>query len=108
MEDIKKIKLFLDKRPGGVVQKTGTYGDKNSSDFYVNIDLYSEAKLLGDYVDVALDPTRISLQRQFINPFFYELGFFESIEKIGADSDLSTDDSSIYGKAKKYNITINK
>lgn len=108
MENIRQIQLFLDYRPDGIVQKTGTYGNKNDSDFYVTVQLLKDVKLVGDYVDVALDPTRYTLQRQFINPFFNELSFFEDIDRIGDDTDLPNDPGSLKGKAKKYEITINK
>ena len=36
-----------------------------------------------DYVDVDIDPTRATVERQLINPFFMELGFFEDITSIG-------------------------
>ncbi len=108
MEEIRKIKIFLDKRPGGIVQPTGTYGIKNANDFFVSVQLLKEVKLSGDYVDIALDPNRFVLQRQFINPYFIELSFFEDIDRVGSDSDLPTDQGSLKGKAKKYNITINR
>jgi len=106
MEPDKKIKLFIDKRAIGIVQPHGGFATQNHSDFFVTIQLEKENSILGDYVDIALDPNRTSIQRQNINPFFMEFGFFESIEKIGEDTDDENDFTSLKGKAKKFNIDI--
>jgi hypothetical protein len=105
VEPILKIELFIDKRPNGILQPNGTLGIKNSSDFYVNIPLVRDITLFEDYVNIALDPFRTSIQRQLINPYFIELGFFETVDSISSSTQSN---SAITSKSVKYGITINK
>ena len=60
-----------------------------------------------EYVEVTLDPSRTEIQRQEFNPFFMEFGFFNTINKVGEDTDLPRNEKSIKGKSKRYDITIN-
>ena len=103
MESRFKIELFIDKRPLGILQPNGTFGDRNSNDFYINVPISRNVTLFEEYVDIAMDPFRTSIKRQLINPYFIELGFFETIESITA----STQSASIIDKAKAYNLKIN-
>lgn len=115
MEKNLKIKLYIDYRPDGIVQPDGTYGTENHKDFYLNIKLNRELKLFDDYVDVELDPLRVSMQRQLINPSFIEFGFFESIRSTGitgkTNNNLNTlvpTTQNLIKKAEIFSITINK
>lgn len=95
-DNIIKIKLFLQKEPEGVVQPNGFIGTQNTRDYYVNFPLNKESRLLGDYVDIQFDPTRFDMQRQLINPWFIEFGFFESLTTTG-----------ITGKtSNNYNVAV--
>ena len=107
MANKRNIQLFIDKRPKGIKQPSGFFNNKNETDFYITVALFKDNKLVNEYIDIGLDPTRTKIERQEFNPFFMELGFFNTINKIGSEDDLSTDESSLIGKAKKYNITIN-
>src|ERR1035437_3267737 len=107
MEPNIKIELFIDKRPNGILQPNGGFGTKNANDFYVNVPLNRSVILVDDYVSVVLDPYRTSIKRQLINPYFIELGFFETVNSVSA-STVSDVSASIEGKAQNYSITINK
>lgn len=76
-----KYEIFLDKRKDGIPQPGGTFADKNNSDFYINFLLYKNNKL-DDYVSTFIDTTKITIDRQLINPFFIEFGIFENIKNI--------------------------
>lgn len=115
MEKNFKIKLFLDLRENGVVQPDGTYGTQNQYDYFVNIPIVRKYKLMDDYVDIQLDPLRVDMQRQLINPWFIEFGFFESIRSTGITGATSTNynilvpsTENIIKKAEIFSITINK
>ncbi len=107
MESVQKIRLFLDKRPKGVLRFDGSFALKNTKDYFATVILLRDAKLVDDYIDISLDSTRETLGRQEVNPYFIELGFFESITVIGEETDSPNDDESIKGKSKKFDITIN-
>ena len=107
MEPTFKIELFIDKRSNGLLLPTGELSDKNFSDFYINVPLSRNITLIEDYVSVSLDPFKTSIKRQLINPYFIELGFFETMNSASA-STVSDIPFSIEENAKKYGITINK
>ena len=95
-----KFTIFIDKRKevGILRPKSKLFANTPESDFYINVPLFKKIKLTDEYVDISVDPTKHTIQRQLINPYFIELGFFENIESI----------SQIEEKSKKYNIKINK
>lgn len=102
-----KISLFLDKRDLGVLQPDGTYGKQNHSDWFVNVPFVKSDRLVDEYVQTHMDPFRTVMQRQLINPYFIEFGFFENIQSYSA----STDNVVIHNiatKAPLYKIDINK
>lgn len=110
-----KVKLYLDLREDGVVQPDGTYGTENKNDYYINLNLIRKFKIHDSYVDVQLDPLRVNMQRQLINPWFIEFGFFESIRSTGITGSTSTNYNvlvpsveNIIKKAEIFSITINK
>jgi hypothetical protein len=102
MEKGFKIELFIDKRPNGILQPSGMLGNNNDSDFYVNVPLYRNIALFEDYVNITSDPFKTVIDRQLINPYFIELGFFETVDSVSGTTD------SIVNKAPSYGITINK
>jgi hypothetical protein len=115
MEKNNKVKLYLDLRDEGVVQPDGTYGTQNSKDYFINLNLTRKFKIYDEYVDVQLDPLRVNMQRQLINPWFIEFGFFESITSTGITGETSKNynvlvpsTQNIVKKAEIFSITINK
>lgn len=104
MEPTYKIKLFLDKRDLGVLQPDRTYGKKNHSDWYVVVSFFQSKNIVDNYIHTYMDPFRTTMQRQLINPYFVEFGFFENIQSYSA----STLENNIETKAPLYNIVINK
>lgn len=60
------------------------------SDFYLPIFLTRTGNLL-DYVDITHDQTIFTIERQEINPWFIEFGFFDTIKrnKVNQGSDLT-------------------
>ena len=107
MEDVKKIKLFLDKRADGILQPDGTFANENNKDFFTSLLLTKTEKIIDGYVDISLDSTRESINRQLTNPFFIELGFFSRVDRIGEDTDTGGNLGSLKGAANSANITIN-
>jgi hypothetical protein len=109
MEDKRNITLFIDKRPQGIIQpSTRTFSDINKTDFYITVNLSRKAKLFEDYIDVFKDSTRFKIERQEINPYYIELGFFSTINKIEVDeSSYEAKKTSLKSKAELNNITIN-
>ena len=108
-----QIKLFLDKRPQGVVQPDGTFGTQNVNDYYVNINLTSEFTIIDEYIDIEMDPFRTSMERQLINPWFTEFGFFESVKTTGItgrtrDYQIVPELQDVSKKAKIFSIDINR
>lgn len=107
MEPIQKISLFLDKRDLGVVQPDGSYKKQNHSDWYINVNLCSESKLVDEYIHTYMDPFKTVMTRQLINPYFIEFGFFETVKSFSSSTDTSVY-SNIETKAPLYGIEINK
>jgi hypothetical protein len=114
MKDNKlKVKLFLDKRPEGIVQPDGTFGTQNINDYYVNINLCREMSIIDEYIDIQLDPFRTSIERQLVNPWFNEFGFFESIISTGIsgktrDMQIVPELQNVQKKAGIFSIDINR
>lgn len=79
-----KFTIFIDKRKeeGILRPKSRVFATTPESDFYINIPLFKKIKLTDEYVDISVDPKKHTVQRQLINPYFIELGFFENIESI--------------------------
>lgn len=113
MNNILKAKIHLDKRDLGIVQPDGTYASSNINDFYINIRLNRKIKVFDDYVDIQKDPFKTEMDRQNINPWFVEFGFFESITYVGMtgktnDYKIVPDSEDIIKKAKIFSIDINR
>jgi len=109
MEPNIKIKLFLDKREQGIVQPDGTYSTQNYSDYYFNVFLTRELKIIDEYIDIQLDPLRVRMEKQLINPWFIEFGFFGDIGSTGISASTNVNNyKTIINKAKLFSIDINK
>lgn len=108
-----QVKLFLDKRENGIVQPDGTYGTENSRDYYVNVNLTREINIIDEFIEIELDPYRTSIDRQNLNPWFIEFGFFDSIKTTGIsgrtrDYLIVPDLENVQGKSKIFSIDINR
>lgn len=103
-----KINLFLDKRELGIVQPDGSYGTSNHKDWYVTLPFTRTEKIVDDYVQVYMDPFRSTIQRQLINPYFMDYGFFETIISYSSNTQTINSPEYIETKSKVYNIDINK
>jgi len=71
---------------GSVVTSVGGLATYYDSDWYLNIMLYKDVEFT-DYVEINKDTTQYTIDRQNINPYFYELGFFETIDSISYDAE---------------------
>ncbi len=108
--DKNRFTILLDKRNGGILRGDGTLGLQNDSDFYINVCLYKTGRNLDNYVQVDKDTLKTHMSRQLINPMFIELAFFETVNKLSANT-LSTNPDfadTVYHKAAMYGIEINK
>jgi len=103
-----KISLFLDKRELGILQPDGSYGKKNNKDWYITIPFISTNKIVDDYVQVYMDPFKSIIERQLINPFFMDYGFFETVKSYSSNTQSTDSYLFIETKAKVFNIDINK
>lgn len=110
METAYKIQIFLDKRALGIIQPNNSYGTQNAKDWYISVPFTKSTKLVSDYVQTYSDPFRTTMQRQLVNPYFMEYGFFETIKGFSGATSISVDSSfaNITTKARMYNIDINK
>ncbi len=108
--EIIQYQLFVNKRKDGFVQPNGILSGQNTSDFYINIPIYLSYKLYNEYINIDKDKTTTIINRQNINPFFIELGFFNSIKATGHSGNTNSysENEIINEKSKKFNITINK
>jgi len=97
-KDVKKYELFIDVRPDtGFTQGYGIIQPSDRSlnvipetDFFISVFL-SKSTSIYEYVDVQKDETIQKIERQNINPYFIEFGFFDTIvrNKTNRGSDLS-------------------
>lgn len=113
MENKIKTTIHLDKREPGIVQPNGGYASSNINDYYINVKLNRKIKIFDDYVDIQKDPFRTEMDRQNINPWFIEFGFFESITYAGItgktnDYKVVLESQDIVKKAKIFSIDINR
>lgn len=103
-----KVSLFLDKRELGILQPNGSYGKKNNKDWYLTIPFVRTEKIVDDYIHLYMDPFRTSIQRQMVNPYFMDYGFFETIISFSSSTQNVNSSEYIETKSKIYNIDINK
>jgi hypothetical protein len=78
--------LYLRKENNKVIGKNNTTGSINDSDWFVDVFLTKSINLNG-YVQINRDNFTYEIDRQNINPFFYEIGFFQTIKKISFDEE---------------------
>tara|TARA_Y100000389_G_C17443324_1_gene510019 strand:+ start:914 stop:1234 length:321 start_codon:yes stop_codon:yes gene_type:complete len=106
MKEVFKYKIRLNVNPGGGIKtSTGQISDAYDKDFHITLPIYV-TKDLQDYVEIAIDPLRKVIDRQMVNPFFIELGFFENIESVLSGN--STSQNTVQQKSPKYGIDINR
>lgn len=113
MDSTLKIKIFLDKRDNGIVMPDGSLGTQNVKDYYINVNLMREINIIDEFIDIQLDPYRTQLDKQTINPWFHEFGFFESIKTSGIsgktrDYIVVPELQDAVRKARIYSIEINR
>ena len=110
MENKRNITLFNDDRRQNEIESSRKLVNhqRNKGDFYLTVSLFKNIKLNDAYVDIFQDETKFTIQRQEVNPYFSEFGFFMPIRTIGNENSKSSSKTEIYPVAKKYNIDINK
>lgn len=105
MKEIQRYKIRLPKYPGiGIQKSNGYFSDSYDKDFYINIPIFKE-DVMSDYVNVFIDPNKLEIKRQFINPYYIELGFFKNTSSILREN--SNNRNSVEEKSYNYNLKIN-
>lgn len=74
--------LYLRKEDENIINSNNTIGHISDNDWFLTIPIYKSISSDG-YVTVNKDNFIYKIERQEINPYFFELGFFETIEQIG-------------------------
>jgi hypothetical protein len=77
-----KDTLYLRKEDDKIINSNNTTGFISDNDWFLTIPIYKSTSSDG-YVVINKDNFIYKIERQNINPYFYELGFFETIEQIG-------------------------
>lgn len=94
-----KATIFVDIRPQGIFQHGAKkFANVPESDFYINVPLFRKVNLIDEYVNIYVDPSQLTVERQLINPYFIELGFFQTVNS----------ESNIINQANKFGIIVNK
>ena len=86
METQRQEEIQLRIISGSVVTSVGGLATYYDSDWYLNVMLTKDIELT-NYVEINKDATKYTINRQNINPYFYELGFFETIDSISYDAE---------------------
>jgi len=105
MEDVQRHKIRINKFEGGIIRTDGVIADTYDKDFYITISIFKDITI-NEYVDIEIDPLKTEVQRQFVNPYFIELGFFRDIKSVTPKQ--NSIGTSVEDKAQKYGIKINK
>ena len=106
MEEVFRYKVRLNVNPGGGIKtSTGLVANSYDKDFFITLPIYKTEDLEG-YVDVEKDPLKTVVNRQLINPYFIELGFFENIKSVLSGNSEAR--FNVEEKSEKYGIAINK
>ena len=71
---------------GKVETSTASLANYYDHDWYINVALSKDIEF-SDYIEVNRDTYQLTIDRQEINPYFYELGFFETIQSISYDEE---------------------
>jgi hypothetical protein len=85
MEIQKKESFFLRKEGDKIVNENNTLGTLSNHDWYIDL-ILRKSMVLDGYVQINRDDFIYEIERQIINPYFYELGFFETIKQVGYNS----------------------
>ncbi len=85
MEIQKKESFFLRKEGDKIVNENNTLGTLSNHDWYVDL-ILSKSMTIDGYVQINRDNFIYEIERQNINPYFYELGFFQTIKQIEYNS----------------------
>jgi hypothetical protein len=105
MKEIKRYKIRLPKYPNlGIQRSDGYFSESYDKDFYINIPIFKE-HIISDYVNVFIDPSKLEIERQFINPYYIELGFFKNVSSILKENSINK--KSVEEKSYNYNLKIN-
>lgn len=99
---------------GKVETSTASIANQYDYDWYVSIILSKHIEF-SDYIEVNKDTYQLTIPRQEINPYFYELGFFETIQSIDYDKEnlsfwsdiISTNNISFNNSPVLYNTLFN-
>jgi hypothetical protein len=103
------IQLYLDVRENGVFNHNNqTIVSANPTEYYVTVPLYKTFDGHEDYVNIYIDPSKVIMPRQQFNPFFIELGFFNSIRGITDNGKYGKKSEIVEEKVKFFDIKINK
>lgn len=86
MKAQKKESFFLRKEGDNIVNDNNTLGTLSNHDWFFDFILTQSISIDG-YVKINKDDFIYEIERQSINPYFYELGFFQTINQIGYNSD---------------------
>jgi hypothetical protein len=88
MEDSRKYQLYINTLPFsgysqgyGIVQSDRTLAEVPENDFFIQFPMLRTEKII-DYVDVVIDDTIKKIERQEVNPFYMEFGFFDNVNEI--------------------------
>jgi len=105
MKEVQRYKVRLPKYSNfGIKRSDGYISDSYDKDFYITIPIFKQ-EVVSDYVNVFIDPTKLEIERQFINPYYIELGFFKNISSILKEN--SKNKNSVEEKSYNYNLKIN-
>jgi hypothetical protein len=81
MEYQRKDEIQITIISGSVVTSVGGLASFYDSDWYLNV-MLTKSFDLTNYVQINKDSFQYTIDRQKINPYFYELGFLETIDSI--------------------------
>lgn len=105
MKEVKRYKIKLPNYPNlGIQMSNGYFSDSYDKDFYINVPIFKSSAIY-DYVNVFIDPTKLEIERQLINPYYIEFGFFKNITSVLKEN--SNNKNSIEEKSYNYNLKIN-
>jgi len=96
-KDTERYKIFINTQPTdefekgyGIIHSNRSVSEIPENDFFVQFSMNRTEKII-DYVDTDVDDKIKKIERQEINPFYVEFGFFDNVDKIHINkgSDLS-------------------
>ena len=88
MEPVLKYSLFVNVQPHSgstngyvIINGDQTVSEIPEHDFFIQVPISKTYKIV-DYVDVSIDEGIDDIERQEINPFYYEYGFFDQMQNV--------------------------